>query len=104
MKLSRAVEALEEATRGRGRWLRWKPLVGFGRFVILFAWEAKEQPDGYTVTPLRPIPDPLERTDQLDAIDDLWSAIDKSQIEILQPETVVVAHAVHDHLWHGEPL
>lgn len=36
-----------------------------------------------------------------EALDDLWGCIDKPEIDYLQPETVEIATANHNLLWHG---
>jgi hypothetical protein len=37
-----------------------------------------------------------------DAIDDLWSCIGAEEILHLQPDTIVLAQAVHEIVWHRQ--
>lgn len=36
-----------------------------------------------------------------EALDDLWGCIGTAEIGDLQPETVLIAQAIHERLWHG---
>lgn len=36
-----------------------------------------------------------------EAVDDLWGCIGKAEMDDLQPETVEIAKALHEDIWHG---
>ncbi len=35
-----------------------------------------------------------------EAVDDLWSCMDRQQIDKLQPETQIEARRIHNSIWH----
>lgn len=39
-----------------------------------------------------------------EAIDDLWSVVEKEQIMVLQPKTIETAKEVHAAMWHGNQV
>jgi hypothetical protein len=52
--------------------------------------------------PDEPVATAATERDLREALDDLWGCIGKAEIANLQPETVRVAQANHERLWHSD--